>query len=401
MTGFRLWWHKPELHTDEEQGRERRVSWLELFYDLVFVVMIARLSHYLAYHVGLEGTLSYLLLFIPVWWVWISGTIYNDRFETYDVSYRLIVFLQILVVGAMSIFIEGGTGKHADAFAWSYAAARLLIVLMWWRGGRHNPSARPVTNRYVTGFSVSIVLWVISTFVEGPLSFALKGLGLLVDLITPIFTLPQQSKLPRFSNSKLGERFGLFMIIVLGESIVGVLNGITENEALDWLSVLRLVLGMALSFGLWWIYFDFIGRRKANRGRVWVGLAWSYLHLPLVMGITAVAASLLHVMNLGGGEIETATHWTLVGAYALVMISMGLLEHTLLPENPGVVNTIRSSNLKLLTAGVALVLGFLISPTTFVLALLVLLNLGHMLYGAISWFSSPVSRHLAEASEEI
>lgn len=205
MTNFRLWWHRPELHADEEQGRERKVSWLELFYDLVFVVVIARLSHYLAYHIGLEGTLSYILLFIPVWWVWISGTIYNDRFETYDVSYRTIVFLQILVVGAMSIFIEGGTGEQADAFAWSYVAARVLIVLMWWRGGRHNPVARPVTNRYVTGFSISIVLWLLSTFVEGPLSFALKGLGLVIDLITPIFTLPHQSKLPRFSNSKLGK----------------------------------------------------------------------------------------------------------------------------------------------------------------------------------------------------
>jgi low temperature requirement protein LtrA len=395
LKSFRLWWHKPELHTDEEQGRERRVSWLELFYDLVFVVMIARLSHYLAYHLEPRGVLSYILLFIPVWWVWISGTIYNDRFETYDVSYRTLVFLQILTVGAMSIFIEGGTGKQADAFAWSYVAARVLIVLMWWRGGRHNPVIRPVTNRYIAGFGTSIVLWTISTFIEGPLSFILKGLGLLIDLLTPIFTLSHQSKLPRLSSSKLGERFGLFVIIVLGESMVGVLNGIAENEVLDWRSVFRLVLGLALSFGLWWIYFDFVGRRKANPSRA---LFWNYLHLPLVMGITAVAAALLHVMTLQGAIIEANTRWILVGAYAVVMMSLGLLERTLLPENPEVVSRALSSNLKFVTAGVALLLGWLMPSGT--LLLLVLLNLGHMFYGAISWFSSPVSR-LTGTSEEI
>lgn len=383
------------MHTDEEQGRERKVSWLELFYDLVFVVTIARLSHYLSHHLEPQSVPSYIFLFIPVWWVWISGTIYNDRFETYDVSYRTLVFLQILTVGAMSIFIEGGTGESAAAFAFSYVAARVLIVLMWWRGGRHNPVIRPVTNRYITGFSISIALWTMSTFVEGSLSFVLKGLGLLIDLLTPIFTLPYQSKLPRFSSSKLGERFGLFVIIVLGESMVGVLNGIADNEALDWRSIVRLGLGLALTFSVWWIYFDFVGRRKANPRQA---IFWNYLHLPLVMGITALAAALLHIMTLQGSVVEANTRWILVGAYAVMMISLGLLERTLLPEKPAVMDTAFSSNLKLATAGVALLLGWFAPSGT--LLLLVLLNLGHMFYGAIAWFSSPVSR-LAQSSEEI
>ena len=395
MQQFRLWWHAPRLRTENEG--ERRVSWLELFYDLVFVVMIARLAHYLAYHNTSDGVLAFVLLFVPVWWVWIGNTIYNDRFETYDVSYRVTVFLQILAVAVMSVFIEGGLDKHADAFALSYAAARFLLVLMWWRGGRHNPIMRPVTMRYNTGFSLSIVLWIASTFVDGPISIAMKGLGLVIDLITPIFTISHQRALPRFS-SKLTERYGLFMIIVLGESIVSVLNGVVSNETIDWASLLRVGLGIALSFGLWWIYFDFIGRRVPNRANPWRGLGWSYLHLPLVMGVTALAASILHAISLKTGALEPETRWILIGAYAVVMLSMGLIERTLIPEKIQVVNTNLSSNLKIVTAVVAVLFGLLGDALTtgVVLAFMVALNLGHMLYGAISWFSSPVSRMAPE-----
>ncbi len=395
---IRVWWHAPKLRTESEEGRERRVSWLELFYDLIFVVMIARLSHYLSYHPTFEGALTFALLFIPVWWVWIGGTIYNDRFETYDISYRVLVFLQILVVGAMSIFVEGGLDKYADPFAFTYVAARVLLVFMWLRAGRHNPVVRPVTDRYITGFSISIVLWITSTFVEGSLSIFLKGLGLFVDLITPTFTIPYQRLLPRFS-SKLTERYGLFMIIVLGESMVGVLNGVNQNESLEWGSLLRLILGMALAFGLWWIYFDFIGRLSPNRANPWIGLFWSYLHLPLVIGITAIAASVVHAISLKGGAIEFETRWILIGAYVVVMVSIGLLERTLVVEDPPVVNRGFSSNLKLATAGVALIVGLFNPSASVLLALLVVLNLGHMLYGAISWFMSPVSRMNLEEFE--
>ena len=104
------WWQTPQLHTEGARGEERKVSWLELFYDLSFVVVVSELSHSLATHVGWDGLGSFILLFLPVWWVWISGTIYNDRFETQDLSYRLFVFVQIVIVAAMAVFAHGGTG---------------------------------------------------------------------------------------------------------------------------------------------------------------------------------------------------------------------------------------------------------------------------------------------------
>src|SRR5262249_10531707 len=150
----------------------RRVSWLELFFDLVFVVVIAELARYLAGHVSWSGVIHYVLLFGPAWWAWIGGTFYNIRFETEDLSYRLFTFLLMLPVGAMAIFAHGGTDT-AVGFALAYAIARTIVVVLWVRGGWYAPAFRPVSNRYAVGFSISILLFVASIFVEPPLRFGL------------------------------------------------------------------------------------------------------------------------------------------------------------------------------------------------------------------------------------
>ena len=95
-------WQRPRLRTDEEQGLERKATWLELFYDLVFVVVIAELAHTLSKDINPVGIATFGFLFIPVWWVWIGVTFYDERFETGDISHRLFMFLQMIPVAAMS-----------------------------------------------------------------------------------------------------------------------------------------------------------------------------------------------------------------------------------------------------------------------------------------------------------
>ena len=81
--GLNIWWQKPRLRTDEDEEKERRATWLELFYDLIYVAVIAQLSHKLAGDMSLKGVLGYMFLFVPVWLVWLSSTYYNERFEVY------------------------------------------------------------------------------------------------------------------------------------------------------------------------------------------------------------------------------------------------------------------------------------------------------------------------------
>lgn len=393
----RQWWEKPRLRTDEEEERERRVGWLELFYDLVFVVVVAELSHSLAEHVSFEGALGFMLLFIPVWWIWIGGTFYNERFETHDVSNRIIVFLQMLPVAALAIFAHDGLGETSVGFALAYAAGRVIIILMWLRSGWHEPLFRPVSNRYAIGFAISVLLFVVSIFVPPPARFWLWGLGLLIDLVTPMTTLKFQARLPRFSTSRLPERLGLFVIIVLGETLVGVVSGMAEQHNLTLAAGITGVLGIALGFGLWWVYFDFIARRQFRPGRWWP-LIWAYLHLPLLMGIVATGAGISKVVASEEIPLPDEARWLVSGAVAASLILIGLIERTLRRRSDEPTHPWLSPLLKIITGVAAVGLAWLgsdLGPIP-LLSLLLGLLLIQIIYGAYVWFSQPIAE--AEAS---
>lgn len=157
----------------------------------------------------------------------------------------------MLAVAAVAATAEDGTGRTASGFALSYAAARTILTLMWFRAGRHNPPVRPVTTLYVAAFSFSIALWVISAVLPAsPLATALRVTGLLTELVVPLLTLSAQRRVFRGRARILPERFGLFVLIVLGENLVGVVNGLTETEHLNLPTLLRFLLGFMLGFGL-------------------------------------------------------------------------------------------------------------------------------------------------------
>ncbi|HVF98807.1 MAG TPA: low temperature requirement protein A [Chloroflexia bacterium] len=325
-------WQRPRLRDDESELREHRTTWLELFYDLVFVVVVAQLAHELAAHVSWEGLLAFVMLFIPVWWVWIGATFYNDRFDTDDVGQRVYTFLQILAVAALALSVHDGLGEASQAFALSYAAARLLIIFMWVRGGFYNPVARPLTNRYAMGFSVSLALWTLSVFVSPPWRFVMWGVGLLFDLLTPLVTLQIQRRLPSYSTSHLPERFGLFTIIVLGESVAGTLRGAAAGEgpSLALQPIVAGALGLAMAFALWWLYFDNVMDRPVRPG-LFSFAGRTYLHLLLLMGITAIGAGVADVIASESNTLEAPLRWLICGAVGVSLIALGLMEVTLAP----------------------------------------------------------------------
>ncbi len=347
---FRAWWQVPVLHPPGEG--ERRVSWLELFYDLVFVVVVSQLAHEIGAHPTPQSALHFVLFFVPAWWVWVGGTVYSERFETYDMSYRAFTFLQMLAVGVMAASVGGSGDARADVYALGYAGARGLITVMWWRAGRHIPQVRPVTTPYTVGFSVSVLLWVLSVWAPEPWAVVMRAAGLLIDLTTPVFTLDAQTRLFRGTASKVPERYGLFVIIVLGESLVGVANGLAGADTFNAVNVWRFVLGFAVGFGLWWVYFDFVGRRRPRPGNAWTLYTWSYLHLPLVMGIAAVGGALAGVV--GDGTLHGGLGWVLAVGFAAGYAFMGVIELTLEPERPPLVRPAVSTGLKLVTAALAL-----------------------------------------------
>jgi low temperature requirement protein LtrA len=382
----RIWWQRPQIRTDEEQNLHRKVSWLELFFDLVFVAIIAELSHYLAKDISPVGIGEYILLFVPVWWVWIGATYYNERFETAGIENRLFTFLLILSVAGLAVFSHHGLGKTSVGFALSYVFARSIITYLWWRAGYHEPSFRPTAKRFVIGSSISIAFFILSVFVSPPTRFILWAIGLLSDVAAPIFTIKHQAKLPRFSSSRLPERYGLFIIIVLGEAVISVVKGLASKEYLSLTDGITGILGMALTFGIWWIYFDFVARRPPKSGTGWV-FAWGYLHMPLVMAVTATATGINNAISYEESVLPFNLRLLICGSLAISLAIIALLETTLRRDEDEPTHPKLSPMLKLSGAVLALILSFWggLGAVSLLTLLMVLLAI-QMGYGLSVWF---------------
>ena len=148
---FRKWWKPP--HRTSEREEERTVTFLELFYDLVYVVVIAEISHGLAVHVGLQGFVEFALLFVVVWLAWLNGALYHDLHGNNDFRTRVFTFLQMFTVAAMAVFANNAFDAGSVGFALSFAAFQLIFAYLRWRTGVHDPLHRPLSRPYVFTFS--------------------------------------------------------------------------------------------------------------------------------------------------------------------------------------------------------------------------------------------------------
>ncbi|QMS87580.1 low temperature requirement protein A [Nostoc edaphicum CCNP1411] len=318
----------PRLRIGEDTEEERRATWLELFYDLVFVVAVSQLAHNLNEDISLSGWFGFIVLFIPVWWSWIGTTFYANRFDSDDVGHRLLIGIQMLTAAAMAINIHHGLSESSPGFAISYALGRVVLVIEYVRAGRHISSARPLTTRYAIGFAIAAFFWLISALVPIPWRFGFWTLGIIIDFATlltgrkfQIGLLPHASHLP--------ERFGLFTIIVLGEAIIAVVNGVSEQKW-DVLTAISAIFGLIIAFSWWWVYFDNLGGKPIEmartHGKVGVVNLWLYTHLPLVIGIAAAGVGVEQILlSKPALALPDSQRWLMCGSVALCSLAVSIL----------------------------------------------------------------------------
>lgn len=321
-------WQPPRLRTARENEEERRATWLELFYDLVFVAAIAEVAHNLHGHLSLTGFLGYVLLFVPIWWSWVGATFYATRFDTDDLGHRLLTLLQMVAIAVLAVNVHDGLGKSSDDFALSYVTVRAILILQYLIAGYYVVAARALTNWYIRGFSIAAAIWFVSVFVPVPWRFALWVLALIIDFSTPLTAGQLVAKIPP-SFSHIPERVGLFTIIVLGEAVMSVVKGVAQ---LQWgiASALVALLGMSIAFSLWWIYFDSVDGsplRAMQVGNMKIGLTWLYSHLPLALGIAATGVGVEYIVVSSKTEIilPSAERWLLCGSVAICLIFLAVI----------------------------------------------------------------------------
>lgn len=388
INNFRLWWQYPRKV--EDRSEHRSVAFLELFYDLVYVVFIAELAHSLAGQVDWRGLANYLFLFVIVWLSWLNGMSYHDVHGNNDIRTRVFTFLQMICVAAMAVFAHDALGETSSQFAIAYGLFLLTLSYLWWRVCVHDEELRALAQPYSIGFLVATLLFFASAFVPDNIRIYLWWASVAIMFFFPIITLSsgrksaaakrEIDKMVVVSPSNV-ERFGLLTIIVLGEVVVGVVGGLTDQHHLTLEVGVIALLGMLVAIGLWWVYFDFVSHRIPRPSAANVG-AWTYVHLPLVASIAAVGAAVLNSIEHVGEGMPSNVRWLLVGGVSIALLCVAIIINTLGSES-AVYEGIdqRSRNIMLICAAVTVIVGFLQLPPIMTLSIIAVLLLAPIFFG--------------------
>ena len=373
--------HPPVLHSEWPADEPRRVAWLELFYDLVYVVLIGQAAHTLAAHPGWRGTAEFVAVFGLVWIAWINGTLYHELHGREDGRSRFYVFAQMGVLAVLAVFTGYAGTKDGTAFALTYSVLLLLLFWQWYEVRRHDlPQDKQASTPYLIGLTVTIVAMLASAWLdEGPRIAVWIGISVGWVVLGLTGFLGRSRPLTFFQPTEsLVERMALFVIIVLGETVVGVVNGINEAER-DALTITTGVLGLVIGFGIFWNYFDVVGVREPRPDRRSLA-AWFFGHLPLTGAVAAAGAAMVGLLvNAHEPRTPAAVAWTLTGAVAIILLLIALESAAV--EQHDAIDTRTRSTVYAGGAGLVLVLGA-VAPAPWLLALLVVGVL------SLTWLSS-------------
>jgi low temperature requirement protein LtrA len=317
----------PRLRTAQAaDGEERHASWLELFFDLVFVVAVAELAQQLTTDHDLGGFAIFAGLFLPVFIAWQGFTFYADRFDTDDVLFRVVTLAAMLAIAALAVQIpDVATGRRDAGFVVAYATLRSLTIALYLRAWRHAPAARPLIERYAGGYGVSVAIWLASLLVGGPVRYVMWGVGLAIEYAMPVVAQRLHSRVP-VDPAHVPERFALFTMFVLGESIVAVALGTARS---DWrvASASAAALGFVAIACLWWVYFDrgIVDGLSSASGSM---QTYVRIHIPLLAALTAVGAGVhLVIADASIGDVQAGTAWALGGGAALYLLCLTIAQH--------------------------------------------------------------------------
>jgi low temperature requirement protein LtrA len=268
---------------------------LELFFDLVIVVAVARaasgLHHAIVENHAGPGVVMYAMVFFGIWWAWVNFTWFASAYDNDDVVYRLLVLVQL--TGAL-IFAAGIPNfEHGDlrVGVTGYVLMRLALVTLWLRAARADPARRRTTLRYAGGVTLVQVAWIGSLFLPpGFLRPAFWTLAL-VEILVPAWA-ERASRTP-WHPEHIAERYGLFTLITLGESILAA--SLAVQAAAEHGSPARglmpvLAGGLLIVFAFWWLYFEHPGHEVLTSVRS--GFLWGYAHYFVLGAAAAVGAGL-------------------------------------------------------------------------------------------------------------
>jgi low temperature requirement protein LtrA len=323
--------HRTRRMLGRDPHESHRVSTpLELLFDLAFVVAFGtaanELAHAVAHDHVVAGIGAFCFATFGISWAWINFTWFASAYDTDDWVYRLTTMLQmvgvlVFALGLKPMFESVTTHEETldnDVMVWGYVVMRVAMVFQWWRAGQHDASRGDVCRAYIVSIVIAQVLWCVLAVVDLPVgtTFALMAVPFLVEIGGPAYAETRLGGTPWHAHH-IAERYGLMVIITLGEGMIGTMASINvlAEDGLTWDIALLALAGTALTFGIWWSYFvvptgDILHARRER------SFSFGYGHMPIFGSIVAIGAGL----HVAAYYLDHETHLGLLGTVLTVAV---------------------------------------------------------------------------------
>jgi low temperature requirement protein LtrA len=315
--------HRP--HVTAVLRDEGRVTALELFFDLVFVLALTQCTALMADEPSWAGLAKGVAVLGVMWWCWVGYTWLCSAVDPEEGVVRIVMFTAMAGLLLAALAIPDAFGDEALLFAIAYGIVRAMQVALMLVAGRDDPALRHSAAGLMISTAIGVGLLLAAAFADGTLQGGLWALALLLDVGGPLVIDPGGW---RMQPEHFAERHGLIVIIALGESIVaigvGAEGGVTAGVAI------AAVLGVAVAAAQWWLYFDVValaaarrlekaaeGRERNTMGRD----SFSYLHFPMVAGIVLVALGMKKTLAHTSEELEMVPAVALLGGASVYLLA--------------------------------------------------------------------------------
>ncbi|MET9672298.1 low temperature requirement protein A [Streptomyces sp. NPDC006482] len=301
------------LTSRSREESHRAATPLELFFDLCFVVAVAQAGAELVHavaegHTG-EGIVNYAMVFFAIWWAWMNFTWFASAYDNDDVLYRVVTLVQIAGVLVLAAGVSRAFQDHDFLVVYlGYLVMRLALAFQWLRAAHHatDPAERTMCRRYAGGVVAVQIGWLALVLAPEPARGWIFLVMALAEMAVPVYA--EKDAPSTWHPHHIAERYGLFTIIVLGETVaaatVAVKSGVVENDALGELLPIA-VGGLLLVFAAWWIYFVVPAHDRLTSSRQ--GFLWGYGHYVIFASAAAVGAGLEIAVEQAVGEAHLST----------------------------------------------------------------------------------------------
>jgi low temperature requirement protein LtrA len=319
---------EPRIDTQAQARAERRTSPLELLWDLVFVFAITQVTTLLSRHLDWSGFGHAMLILALIWWAWSAFVWAANAQASEATSLRLALLVATALIFLTGLAVPDALTSKGLLFAISYALVRFIHLALYADASRRGNASWNA----IAGFGVTVLigmgLLVLGATMQGTARIALWGAAVAIDYAGPAWLTRERLRgLQRVAVAHFAERYGLFIIICLGESIVAIGQGATTGHPrLGTDEVVVVMLGLLTTIGLWWTYFDRFAQiaedsLRTHRDPVLAAAdGYSYLHLVLVAGIIIFAAGVRLLVRAPHLTPSDAVRLALCGGVALYLI---------------------------------------------------------------------------------